>query len=363
MKLNKVVEQTQDSYRKERERVLYSIFDIETYLENLAENGVIWTLKDMKDITTLEKVGIEYYLNQFQANQIYDNLTENFDIQTSNKQSIVNPLQNLPKNNHEQEDKIKRKQPHYLEVKDVKQFYGYKKAKELEEKIIDLCETFPSYENDHIIDQIERSASSIKERIEIGEQIYVGEKFKEYSTAIGSAKETSAWLQISLGQKYITQIQFDELDSLTTQVVRILTKSLSNIKGKEGKGMDLPIPYTPDVKKFGAYNNALLLVEKIYEITRRPEFWEEKSLVKKMRKHATSCVANIAEAHQLYIPKKFRFFNDSLKALKGLDSLLETSLIKGIISEKTFQEIDELRVSIRNVLSSTLANLSRVKVG
>ncbi|WP_151681673.1 hypothetical protein, partial [Weizmannia acidilactici] len=134
--MNKVVEQIQDSYRKERERVLYSIFDIETYLKNLGENGVIWVLKDMKDITTLEKVGIEYFLNQYRANQIYDNLAENFDNQTSNKQSIVNPLQTLPKNKPEQGDKSKRKQPHYLEVKDVKQFYGYKKAKELEEKII-----------------------------------------------------------------------------------------------------------------------------------------------------------------------------------------------------------------------------------
>ncbi|MBV6682343.1 four helix bundle protein [Bacillus sp. JRC01] len=71
------------------------------------------------------------------------------------------------------------------------------------------------------------------------------EKFNNYSIAIGHAKETSAWLQVSLGLKYITQTQFKELYSMINQVVRILTKTLSCIKENEGKGLDLPNPYTP----------------------------------------------------------------------------------------------------------------------
>ncbi|WP_272878807.1 four helix bundle protein [Bacillus altitudinis] len=238
---------------------------------------------------------------------------------------------------------------------------GYKKAKELEERIIELCKNFPSFEVDHIVNQIERSAESIKERIQIGEQLYIREKFNQYSIAIGSAKETSAWLQVSLGQKYITQIQFEELDNMVNQVVRILTKTLFNIKEKEGKGLDLPNPFTPDVKNFGAYNNALLLVERIYEVTIRKEIWKEKDLVSKMRKHATSCMANVAEAHQLHIKKKFRFFNDSLKALRGLESALETSVSKGIISDESLKEVDEIRLSIRNVLSTNMKRISDEK--
>jgi four helix bundle protein len=360
-KLNEIVEQIQDSYRKERERVLYSIFDIEPYLENLAEKGVIWILKDMGDISVLEKVGIEYYLNQYQANQIYDNIEEHFNIQTSNEHPTVNPLQTFHTNKHEQENRTKRKQLHYLEVKDVTQFVGYQKAQELEERIFELCKSFPSYERKHIVDQIGRSATSIKERIAMGEQIYIGEKFNQYSISIGSAKETSAWLQISLGQNYITQGQYDNLDNLANQVVSILTKTLCHLKEYEGKGMELPNPYTPNVKNFGAYQNALLLVERIYEMTRQRAFWPEKDLLYGLRQYATSSVANLAEANQLFVPVKFRFFNNALKALNGLDGLLETAVTKGIISEEALKEMDGLRASIRNVLTKKMSNLSHEK--
>lgn len=357
--MKNIVKQIQKSYQAERIGVSYCIFDIGTYLNNLAEKGFIWILKEMKDLSDAEKILIDHYLKEYRANQIYDNLEESLDIQSPNNFSAAISRKSSQSTTPSKEKQTKKR--HYLEVRDVKQFIGYKKAKELEKRIIELCQTFPSYEVDHIVNQIERSACSIKDSIEMGEQIYVGEKFNQYSIAIGSAKETTAWLQMSLGQKYITQVQFDELDNLTTQVVRLLTKNLSNIKEKEGKGMDLPNPFTPNVRNFGAYNNALLLVEKIYEVTRKPEFWKEKNLVKKMRKRATSSVANIAEAHQLYIPKKFRFFNDSMKALDGLDSSLETSLIKRIISEKELKEINELRISIRNVLSTKMANISDEK--
>ncbi|RTR26281.1 four helix bundle protein [Robertmurraya yapensis] len=358
--MNEKVRQIQQEYQKVRELSNYSIFDIESSLKDLAEKGFVWILKDLKEICEAEEILIEHYLNKFRSYQIYDNLEVNPYLQSSIETAAKPPSQSSLDFAPVQKEKQTKKQQH-LEVRDVKRFIGYKKARELEKKVIELCQNFPSYEVDHIVNQIERSARSIKDSIEMGEQVYVGERFNQYSIAIGSAKETSAWLQMSLGQKYITQVQFDELDNLTTQVVRILTKNLSNIKEKEGKGMDLPNPFTPNVKNFGAYNNALLLVEKIYEITRKPEFWKEKNLVRKMRKRATSSVANIAEAHQLYISKKFRFFNDSMKALDGLDSLLETSLIKGIISEKELKEIVELRISIRNVLSTKMANISGEK--
>ncbi|MGX9931506.1 four helix bundle protein [Virgibacillus salarius] len=350
--MNKKVEEIQNWYRNERELSNYSIMDIGEKLKNLAEKGLIWVLKDLKDTTESERIVINYYLDKYRAVQIYDNLQHLFPIPLSNSQCAITPSKSSKKVTPLQN------QQHTLEVRDVKQFFGYKKAKELEVRIIELCKNFPSFEVNHIVNQIERSAESIKERIQIGEQIYIGEKFKQYSFAIGSAKETSAWLQMSLGQKYITQTQFEELDNMVDQVVGILTKTLTNVKEKEGKGLDLPNPYTPNVKNFGAYDNALLLVEMIYEVTRRREFWKEKDLVRKMRKQATSCVANIAEAHQLYIKKKFRFFNDSLKALRGLESSLETSVSKGITSKESLKEISELRISIRNVLSANMSNIS-----
>ncbi|MDL4840347.1 four helix bundle protein [Aquibacillus rhizosphaerae] len=300
--MNKKVEEIQNWYRNERELSNYSIMDVGETLNKLAEKGLIWILKDLKDITEFEGIVIDYYLNKYRVDQIYDNLEDLIQIPPFNDACAMTPSKSSKKIIPRQ------KQQPTLEVRDVKQFIGYKKAKEIEKRIIELCKNFPSFEVDHIVKQIERSAESIKKSIQIGEQIYVREKFNQYSIAIGSAKETSAWLKVSLGQKYITKTQFEELDNMIDQVVSILTKTLSNIKEKEGKVLDFPNPYTPNVRNFGAYNNALLLVEKIYEVTRKKEYWKEKNLVSEMRKQATSCVANIAEAHQLYIKKKFRFF-------------------------------------------------------
>ncbi|MGG1689421.1 four helix bundle protein [Heyndrickxia ginsengihumi] len=356
--MNRIVEQEQESYRRKREQVSFNIIDVGAYLNELAEKGLVWVLKGMKDLSEPEEYLIENYLSIYRANQIYDNLDENFKIQTSNEQPIVYSLQTIHPKKSQKEDKTKKPPLHYLEVKDVKRFIGYQKARELEDRIHKLCKSFPSYENQHIVDQIERSSTSIKDRIAVGEQRFIGEKFHQYSISIGSAKETSAWLQISLGQKYITQSQYDDLDNLANQVVSILTKTLCHLRDNEGQGMNLPNPYTPDVKKFGAYNNALLLVEKIYDITRKREFWQEKDLLYGMRSYATSTVSNIAEANQLYNPVKFRFFNHAIAALGGLESSLEMALDKEIISIDTFEDNIDFMKGIRNILTKRMKNIS-----
>lgn len=152
------------------------------------------------------------------------------------------------------------------------------------------------------------------------------------------------------------------MENQVTEIVKILTGNLVNIKRKKEQVMDLPSPYTPDVKNFDAYNQALLLVEKVYEITKEQLFCREGLLKNGLRKNATSCAANIAEAHQLYVPVTFHFFNNALQALNGLDSLLDTSLSKGIVSKKNLKDIKQLRVSIRNILSKRMANIRRKRV-
>jgi four helix bundle protein len=353
-----ITDQIQENYRKNREKYNYSLIDVGEIIEDLAEKGIVWVLKDIKDITKYEQIIIDFYLNEYSSKQVYDNLEEIFNSQTSkNPQVYKLPTSHLSKK--QLEVIPSKKQKIYLEEKDVNNFIGYKKAKLLEEKIHVLCNSFPLYEKHHIVDQISRSSSSIKERIAKGEQKYIGEKFKQYSMAIGSAKETSAWLQISLGQKYITNEQYVDLDNLVNQIVSILTKTLCNIRENEGKSMCLPSPYTPNVKDFGAYKDALLLVKKIYEITRKREFWQEKKLQYGMRKSATSTVSNIAEAQQLYVPVKIRFFNKAIEALNGLESKLETSLMKKLFSKDEYVEVIDLMKSIRKVLLKTMGNLRK----
>lgn len=61
-----------------RDKSNYSIFDIESSLKNLAKNGFVWVLKDMRDISGAEAILIEHYLNKFRTNQNYDNLETSY---------------------------------------------------------------------------------------------------------------------------------------------------------------------------------------------------------------------------------------------------------------------------------------------
>ncbi|MFD1173940.1 hypothetical protein [Oceanobacillus picturae] len=71
--MSPLIRRTRMKYRNERERVNYSIFDIEFALKTLAMEGIIWTLQEMKDLTDTEHVLIKYLLNEFRQEQVYDN--------------------------------------------------------------------------------------------------------------------------------------------------------------------------------------------------------------------------------------------------------------------------------------------------
>ncbi|MFS0752630.1 four helix bundle protein [Oceanobacillus sp. 1P07AA] len=346
--MNETVEQIQKWYRDEREKGEFNVIVIDEALKKLAENGLVWIVKDLKGNTDAEEIVINAYINKYRGRQIYDDLENVTFLPLESPDNILSNT-NSSKNNSS------------LQIRDITRFNGYTKAQELEERIIEITKEFPSYETKQIVDQINRSAESIKKRIYMGEQSYVGVKFNQYSYAIGSAKETSAWLQISLDQGYITQKQHHELNNLITQVVCILTKSLSNIKENEGKGMDLPNVYTPNVNNFKAYTYSLILVRKVYELTNKREYWNKKRLVSSIREYSTSIAANIAESNQLYTSRKFQFFNNTIVALNGLESVLESSLSSGIILKKDFLEINKLRISVRNILTTTMGNMSGKK--
>ncbi|WP_179867344.1 four helix bundle protein [Terribacillus saccharophilus] len=345
--MNSLVRRVLEDYWKFRE-INNDIEKIGIYLRKLAEDGLIWILKGT-DICEVEKIVIEKFLNDYRAEQVYDNLEDIHYIQP-----LIDTTTNTPSPIKLPSD------ANITPIRNVKNFKGYKKAEELENKIYELCMTYPSFEKYHIVDQIKRSASSIKEQIASGEQHFIRNKFKHYSYAIGSAKETSAWLDISLNQSYISEYQFNELDRLVQETVSILTRTLVNLKA-ESSDIELPSPYTPDVRKFNAYQESIILVGKIYSLTKSKEFWDEKYIQKRLRQYASSCVANIAEGHQLYIPTKFRFFNSALEALNGLEVLLDTALSNGIISSENQRSIVEVGTLIKKVLLKTLKNISGEK--
>lgn len=70
--MNIVVERTRMKYRDARERACYNIFDIEFLLKTLAWEGLIWCLQGIPDMTKAEEILINFYLNEFRENQVYD---------------------------------------------------------------------------------------------------------------------------------------------------------------------------------------------------------------------------------------------------------------------------------------------------
>lgn len=70
--MNPMVQEVQSTYRKARANTNYSIFDIESCLQQLAAKGVIWMVQKMKDLTEAESILINHYLSENREHQIYD---------------------------------------------------------------------------------------------------------------------------------------------------------------------------------------------------------------------------------------------------------------------------------------------------
>lgn len=70
--MREIVERTQNEYRSFRESVGFCIFDIQSKFVQLAEEGKIWMIQEMKDLAESEAVLINHYLNETRELQNYD---------------------------------------------------------------------------------------------------------------------------------------------------------------------------------------------------------------------------------------------------------------------------------------------------
>lgn len=346
--MKQIVKETINNYKAKREEVNYSVFDIEMILKDLAEKGMIWTLVNEEGLCEAEQVLINHYYEAYRHLQNYDGFKkeEKTSIEqksTSHKPSIT------PQEKSSEAPK--------LVIQDIENFAAYQKADQLERIIYKITKKFPSFEQEHIADQVRRSASSIKKSIAQGEQQYVKEKFYRYSIAIGSAKETISWLEISLDLKYISIDKGNQLIKLTEEVLAILKSRLQNLKEEYKNYIDLPNPYVPDARNFKAYQIGKKLVKEVYHISYE-NLGNHQYLQRNLRKDATSVVANIAESNQLYIKKKQTFFNIAIQALRGLNASLDTV---SNIDPKNAKKVDKLKEqieSIEKILLKTLSNIS-----
>ncbi|MCM3570506.1 hypothetical protein [Neobacillus mesonae] len=91
--MNQVVKEIQDSYRLFREESNFSIMDIGEKLKELADQGLIWTIKEMRDISEHELILTKHYLKSHFENQIYDNLKNIPQMNSTLKDPNINPNQ------------------------------------------------------------------------------------------------------------------------------------------------------------------------------------------------------------------------------------------------------------------------------
>lgn len=71
--MNETVARVQEEYRNFRELTSFNIFDLESKLLQLADEGKIWMIKEMKpDLTEAEEILINHYLSEKWELQNYD---------------------------------------------------------------------------------------------------------------------------------------------------------------------------------------------------------------------------------------------------------------------------------------------------
>jgi four helix bundle protein len=102
------------------------------------------------------------------------------------------------------------------------------------QKAIDLCikvykttENFPKYEVYGITSQIRRAAVSIASNIAEGQRRGHKQEFIQFlRISYGSGAELETQLIISLKVGYITQIEFDKINNLLEEVMKMLNKMI-----------------------------------------------------------------------------------------------------------------------------------------
>lgn len=123
--------------------------------------------------------------------------------------------------------------PEEIVVKDFRKLIVYQKSLKLVQRVYQIADTLPPYEEYRLKSQIIRATSSISANIAESEQIYIKKRFSFLNNAIGSVNEVRCWLDISIQQGYINQSTFDELEDQAVQILRMILSILKNISASK----------------------------------------------------------------------------------------------------------------------------------
>ncbi|NLK96552.1 MAG: four helix bundle protein [Epulopiscium sp.] len=121
--------------------------------------------------------------------------------------------------------------PEQVYVKDFKQLAVWQKATTLADRIYEIVKGFPDFELYQMQSQILRATTSISANLAEGNgQTFPKKEYTFFNTALGSANEVRNWLEQAYRRGYIQKSEFDELDGLTIEIIKMIIGRMKNLK-------------------------------------------------------------------------------------------------------------------------------------
>ena len=104
----------------------------------------------------------------------------------------------------------------------------YRQARETAQKIFELSRQFPAQERYSLTDQIRRSSRAVKAMIAEawGRRRYKAVFVNKLDEALGEATETQSWLDDARDSKYLSDDEFNEVDSNCIVICRMLSRMI-----------------------------------------------------------------------------------------------------------------------------------------
>lgn len=113
-------------------------------------------------------------------------------------------------------------------------------------------------------------------------------------------------------------------------------------------------------KRLTVWQKALILVKKIYEVTKTYPREEEFGLKSQLRRAAVSVPSNIAEGLTRRTKNdKLHFLNTADASLSEIDTQLEISLMLGLMDDTLFNETQESLVVVEQLLGGLKRSIAR----
>lgn len=113
-------------------------------------------------------------------------------------------------------------------------------------------------------------------------------------------------------------------------------------------------------KNLIVWNKAMLLVERVYELTRTFPDYEKYGIISQIRRCSVSIPSNIAEGSRRGTLKDFNnFLYNAFGSGAELETQLEISLRLKYINQKKFREIDSLLEEIMKMLNKMISNFKK----